>query len=51
MRAARALGATGARVLRYADSGHVTGDTGQVVGYMSAVLGEFTDDGRAARAA
>jgi AmmeMemoRadiSam system protein B len=51
MRAARALGATGARVLRYADSGHVTGDTGQVVGYMSAVLGDFTDDGRAARAA
>jgi hypothetical protein len=51
MRAARALGATAARVLRYADSGHVTGDTGQVVGYMSAVLGDFTDDGRAARAA
>jgi MEMO1 family protein len=51
MRAARVLGATAARVLRYADSGHVTGDTGQVVGYMSAVLGDFTDDGRAARAA
>jgi AmmeMemoRadiSam system protein B len=51
MRAARALGATAARVLRYADSGHVTGDTGQVVGYMSAVLGDFTNDGTAARAA
>jgi MEMO1 family protein len=51
MRAARALGATAARVLRYADSGHVTGDTAQVVGYMSAVLGDFTNDGSAARAA
>ena len=43
MRAARGLGATRARVLRYGDSGDVTGDTGQVVGYMSAVLGEFAD--------
>jgi MEMO1 family protein len=48
MRAARGLGATRARVLRYGDSGDVTGDTGQVVGYMSAVLGEFVDDTRPA---
>jgi AmmeMemoRadiSam system protein B len=51
LRAARALGATGARVLRYGDSGDVTGDTRQVVGYMSAVLGGFADDGIAARPA
>lgn len=38
MVAARKLGATEARVLRYATSGDVTGDTGQVVGYVSAVL-------------
>jgi AmmeMemoRadiSam system protein B len=44
LRAARALGATGARVLKYADSGDVTGDTAQVVGYMSAALGDFVDD-------
>ena len=43
MRAARGLGSTGARVLRYGDSGDVTGDTAQVVGYMSAVLGDFAD--------
>jgi len=41
MRAALGLGATGARILRYGDSGDVTGDTRQVVGYMSAALGEF----------
>jgi AmmeMemoRadiSam system protein A len=39
MRAARALGATDAAVLRYADSGDVSGDKSSVVGYMSAVLG------------
>jgi MEMO1 family protein len=50
MRAARGLGATRARVLRYGDSGDVTGDTGQVVGYMSAVLGDFVD-GTSARPA
>jgi len=44
LRAARRLGATSARVLRYADSGDVTGDTRQVVGYMSAALGEFGND-------
>ena len=41
MRAARALGAADARVLRYADSGDVSGDKTAVVGYMAAVLGTF----------
>jgi AmmeMemoRadiSam system protein B len=41
MRAARALGATGARVLRYANSGDVSGDYGAVVGYLAAVIGRF----------
>ena len=51
MREARGLGATGARVLRYADSGDVTGDTRQVVGDMSAALGEFADGAATARPA
>ena len=38
MRAARALGADRATVLRYADSGDVSGDKAQVVGYLSAVF-------------
>ena len=38
MRASRALGADRAMVLRYADSGDVSGDKAQVVGYMSAVF-------------
>jgi AmmeMemoRadiSam system protein B len=38
MLAAQRLGATGARVLNYANSGDVTGDRGQVVGYMAAAL-------------
>jgi MEMO1 family protein len=39
MKAARALGARGARVLRYADSGDVPPhDTSRVVGYLAAVL-------------
>ncbi len=38
MRAARALGATRARVLRYADSGDVSGDKEAVVGYMAAAI-------------
>jgi hypothetical protein len=42
MRAARALGAADARVLRYADSGDVSGDKRAVVGYLAAVLGTFT---------
>jgi AmmeMemoRadiSam system protein B len=39
MRAARSLGALEARVLRYADSGDVSGDKSSVVGYMAAVIG------------
>lgn len=41
LRGARAIGATGARVLRYADSGDVSGDKQAVVGYMAAVVGRF----------
>ena len=36
LRAARALGARHARVLRYADSGDVSGDKSSVVGYLAA---------------
>ena len=36
--AARALGANGAQILRYATSGDVTGDYDQVVGYGAAVV-------------
>jgi hypothetical protein len=38
MRAARLLGAAHARVLRYADSGDVSGDKSSVVGYMAAAI-------------
>jgi len=38
MLAAQALGADSARVLKYANSGDVTGDQSSVVGYMAAVL-------------
>lgn len=38
MRAARELGATQSTVLRRADSGEVSGDTSQVVGYLAAVM-------------
>ena len=38
LRAARALGARHARVLRYADSGDVSGDKEAVVGYAAAAL-------------
>jgi AmmeMemoRadiSam system protein B len=41
MRTAAALGATESRVVRYGDSGEVSGDLAQVVGYVSAVLGRF----------
>lgn len=41
MFAARALGATGARVLRYAHSGEISGDHGGVVGYVAAAMGAF----------
>jgi AmmeMemoRadiSam system protein B len=38
LRAARSLGGTRARVLRYADSGDVSGDKTAVVGYMAAAV-------------
>jgi AmmeMemoRadiSam system protein B len=38
MAAARALGARESEVLRYADSGDVSGDKGSVVGYLAAAL-------------
>jgi hypothetical protein len=38
MRAAARLGAAHARVLRYADSGDVSGDKASVVGYMAAAI-------------
>jgi AmmeMemoRadiSam system protein B len=39
MRAARQLGARDAVILRYADSGDVSGDKSAVVGYLAAALG------------
>ena len=42
MRAAKALGARDAVVLKYADSGDVSGDKSAVVGYLGAALGRFT---------
>jgi AmmeMemoRadiSam system protein B len=39
--AARDLGAREARILRYADSGDVSGDKQSVVGYLAAALGSF----------
>ena len=41
MFAARDLGARDAEVLRYADSGDVSGDKSAVVGYAAAVMGRF----------
>ncbi|MBI3492055.1 MAG: AmmeMemoRadiSam system protein B [Acidobacteria bacterium] len=41
MRAARQLGARDAVVLRYADSGDVSGDKSSVVGYLAAAFGTF----------
>lgn len=41
MRAVARLGAEEARVLRYADSGDVSGDKGAVVGCLAAALGRF----------
>ncbi len=38
MKAAQALGGHSARILRYGDSGDVTGDKAEVVGYLSAAL-------------
>ena len=43
MKAARGLGATGGRVLKYAHSGEVSGDYDGVVGYLAAAVGTFTD--------
>jgi len=40
MRAARHLGARDAMILRYADSGDVSGDKSTVVGYLAAALGK-----------
>ena len=40
LRAARALGADSGAVLKYGDSGDVSGDTDSVVGYVSAVFGK-----------
>jgi AmmeMemoRadiSam system protein B len=45
MKAARALGATSGRVLKYADSGDVSGDKSAVVGYMAAAFGDFAQPG------
>lgn len=41
MLAAKALGARDARILKYADSGDVSGDKDAVVGYLAAALGTF----------
>jgi AmmeMemoRadiSam system protein B len=41
MLAAQALGARDARVLKYGDSGDVSGDKDAVVGYMAAAFGNF----------
>lgn len=45
MQAARALGATAGRMLKYADSGDVSGDKSAVVGYMAAAFGDFREPG------
>jgi AmmeMemoRadiSam system protein B len=39
MLAARGLGATDARVLKYAHSGEISGDYAGVVGYLAAAIG------------
>jgi AmmeMemoRadiSam system protein B len=41
MKAARELGATAGRVLKYAHSGEVSGDYDGVVGYLAAAFGRF----------
>lgn len=45
MRAAQMLGATDARVLKYGDSGDVSGDKDAVVGYLAAAFGRFDRTG------
>ena len=47
MRAARLAGARDAVVLRYADSGDVSGDKSAVVGYLAAAFGTFERGDRA----
>jgi MEMO1 family protein len=47
MLAARRLGATGARLLKYAHSGEVSGDYDGVVGYLAAAMGTFDDPTKA----
>ena len=42
MMAARSLGATDARVLKYAHSGEISGDLAGVVGYLAAAFGNFS---------
>ena len=42
MRAAKALGATTGRVLKYGHSGEISGDYDRVVGYMAAAIGTLT---------
>jgi AmmeMemoRadiSam system protein B len=42
MMAARSLGATDARVLKYAHSGEISGDLDGVVGYLAAAFGNFS---------
>lgn len=41
MKAARELGAREGKILRYADSGDVSGDKSAVVGYLAAAFGNF----------
>ena len=43
MKAARRLGASHGRVLKYAHSGEVSGDYDGVVGYLAAAFGTFSD--------
>jgi MEMO1 family protein len=43
MKAARSLGATDSRVLKYAHSGEVSGDYDGVVGYLAAAFGRFSN--------
>jgi AmmeMemoRadiSam system protein B len=47
MLAARELGATSARVLKYAHSGEISGDYSGVVGYLAAAIGAFDAPGTA----
>jgi AmmeMemoRadiSam system protein B len=44
MLAAKALGARDARVLKYGDSGDVSGDKDAVVGYLAAAFGSFAPE-------